>query len=82
MAVHMVNAVIVVCLLFTKNNHACFGEMEWTGLENWTVKCTALMGLLAKNTVITGINLQRQKARKSIDNYEFDKVLHRKGNWG
>ena len=34
--------------------------------ENWTLKCAVLMGLLAKNTVITDINLLRQDARKTL----------------
>ena len=51
---------------FIKNNPARFNVLQWTGNENWTVKCAVLMELLQKNTFITDINLWGQKVRKTV----------------
>ena len=49
-----------------KNSHTRFNGIQWTANGNWTVRCAVLMGLLAKNTVKNYVNLQRQKARKTV----------------
>ena len=49
----------------TKNNHARFNGIQWTGnRKDWNVRCAVLMRLLEKNTVITELNLMGEEVGK------------------
>ena len=56
----------------TKNNHARFNGIQWTGnRKDWNVRCAVLMRLLEKNTVITELNLMGEEVRKTLDNWSL-----------